>query len=162
LLSDQRGRLLGWGGVGFWLLALLLPPLPYLWVSGRRAYIRRTTVHPDTLRARLALSSFRKQIAQAPAPQSAGRETAYSGIEHAVRTYLADRLRLSAKTLTYPDAHDPLVRHEVEEGLLHRLRRIFDECLGQRFSGGRHAGRGHDEDLREAEETIRDLEEHLR
>ena len=162
LLADDRGRIFGWGGMGFWLLVLVLPPLPFLWIAGRMAYIRYTTVPPDALRAHNAHGAFKKRMAKAPVPAEKGPEAAYSGIEHALRGYLGDRLRLSAKTLTYPDVRPPLEQRKIEGGLLARLRRIFDECLAHRFSGGHHAGGAHRDDLEETQACIRELEEKLR
>lgn len=141
--------------LGLWALLLIGPPGVFAALAITRS-VKRRREHPEAARSRNALATFRRRL---------GHASDWSAIDDAMRGYLADRLSMNARALTFEDAASLLSKHGVAPADLDILESLFAECEARRFASESPTAETAFETIATTESilvTIQSIEEALR
>ncbi|NIP92202.1 MAG: protein BatD, partial [Akkermansiaceae bacterium] len=109
------------------LVLVALPPLAYAVLFAVVATNRRRHANPDTVRARRALGTFNRDVAQT------GTAEEVLGV---LCCFLGDKLAMTSDALTYRDVEGPLRDRGVGEEALAQIKELFVAGEASRFAGG--------------------------
>lgn len=115
----------------FWVLSLLLPPLGFVCFFFATKNQRLALKNPTKARAKKAYSHFVKNISSAKHLSNEGQ---LDQVNHAVRTYFADKLDLTAGAHTYSDLAMYLKKN-IHKSELEELESIYQSCESPHYSG---------------------------
>jgi len=115
----------------FWMLSLLLPPLGFGCFFFATKNQRLALKNPVKAREKKAYPNFVKNISSA---KHLSDEDQLDQINHAVRTYFADKLNLTAMAHTYSELAESLENH-IDEADLEKLESIYQSCESPHYNG---------------------------
>ncbi len=115
-------------------IIIFLPPFLYLLLLTGALLYRKRNADPMKNRAKKSYRALVDSLKKARKSGSGADETA-EVVLAAFREYLGAKLRLSSGAITFRDVREHLVKRNIDEGIIERLRNIFECCEAGRYTG---------------------------
>jgi hypothetical protein len=162
VLKDQAHGPAIWIKSPVWVTFIGLPPVVYFVLLASIILIRRRNADPAAQKARRAYNVLVKMLAGIKEEISMDPVKSYASVLETVRLYLGSKLRLPPGAITFNDVKDLLLEQGADDGILDRLKGLFEECEASRYAGAAVDNDGSIGIINRAVSLAKDLERILR
>jgi hypothetical protein len=143
-LGNVRWRLRGAGGSGAWWILLIIP---ILLAGAFQLYLMRRQNQEKNSAEIRASKAFRKAQKEVRAMKKDGNGDHSEKLNEILESYFFEKLRISRSEMNEERWVKLLREHQVEDGLIERLTKLYRRLLGSRFAPGGDSSEAQSEEL---------------